>query len=103
MEITELGELAQVHDVDDRKLLGESGLTTVGDLKVSALRVLDESSLLQVSPSPAEAVGENFLVPTRRGGTACNTLSTQPTYLRELSRPCCKRRGSRQIIPVESR
>jgi hypothetical protein len=68
VEITELGELAQVHDVDDRKLLGESGLTTVGDLKVSALRVLDESSLLQVSPSPAEAVGENFLVPTRRGG-----------------------------------
>ena len=47
MEFKELGELAQVRDIDDRRLLGKSGLTTVGDLKMSALRVLDKSAFFR--------------------------------------------------------
>ena len=58
-------ELAQVRDVDDLGPLSKNRLTTVGDLKVPALRVLDKSSLLQVSPSPTEAVVEDLLVSTR--------------------------------------
>jgi hypothetical protein len=54
MEFKELRELAQVCDVDDFGVLGKNGFATVGDLKMSALRVLDESSLLQISSSPAE-------------------------------------------------
>ena len=66
MEVTEFGRLARVRDVDDLWGLGKNRLSTICDLEMSMLRVLDESSLLEASASPAKTVVEDCLVPTRQ-------------------------------------